>query len=135
MRVLVSIALGAVLAATLSACGDGKTTAVTWTYDEATTLQRTEDVQKAKAKQHLAGLQLVLVIDNGHFVLTQVGGKAPGEYRGSAKSDYNGVRTRTLTKDGQPIPNPDETEVSLRQPNRSQMEMKVDGITITLIRK
>ena len=123
-----------VLSAALAACGKPPDTSTTWVYDEATTMKNTGTEQQAAAKRHLAGYGLTLVIDQGSFVMSVVGGPAPGEYRGSVKATNDGIRISVKTRDGKPV-DPATAELNLRQPERRRMEWNVGGITAQLIMK
>ena len=139
MRVFVLLTLGAIgllMASSLVACGNPPDTSTTWVYDEATTMKNTGEEQRAAAKRHLQGFGLTLVFDGkGHFAMTVVGGPSPGQYTGSAKSAYEGMRIKVETIDGKQAVGDAAGEITLRQASPARLEYNVGGITAQLIRK
>ena len=135
MRSSALFAFGVILVGALAGCGDAKSTATTWVYDEAVTIKHTDPQQHASVRKHFAGFSLTLVIDQGAFVMTQVGGPTPGVHKGMSKATFNGIQLTTQTIDGKAVADPASAQVSCRQPTPGRMEFNSGGFIANLVRK
>ena len=130
------LAVGSLAVSSLVACGPAPDTSTTWVYDEATTMKNTGAEQQAAAKRHLQGFGLTLVFDGkGHFAMTVAGGPSPGQYTGTAKTSFDGMKIKVETIDGKRAVGDAAVEMTLLQAAPGRLEYNVGGITAQLIRK